>query len=84
MNRQQCEAAILEKMKEIVAIYHEYHPLGRYLSLTYLCEGDDWIQFNNRYWPSDDTEEAGEDANIPIDYHTSYSDQEVSKDDGVA
>ena len=78
MNRQQCEAAILEKMKEIVEIYHEYHPLGRYLSLTYLCEGDDWIQFNNRYW------EDGEDVNIPIDFRTSDCEREVSENDGVA
>ena len=36
MNRQECETAITEKLREIVEIYHGYHPEGRYLSLMYM------------------------------------------------
>lgn len=40
MNRQECEKIILEKLEEIVAIYHEYNQEGNYLSLTYLRDDD--------------------------------------------
>lgn len=78
MNRQQCEAAILEKMKEIVEIYHRYHPEGKYLSLTYIeVDEGEYIQFNNRSWQfEDEPEENGEDVEIPIN-------MEVNIDDGV-
>ena len=83
MTRQECEAAILGKMQEIVDIYHGYHPDGKYLSLTYLDDnGDGYIQFNNRCWVFDDPEnENGEDVDFPINYEDR---QEVNKGDGVA
>ena len=70
MNRKECEAAILEKMQEIVAIYHQYNPEGSYLSLTYMDdEGDGYIMFNNRCWQFDEDDlEDGEDVNFPIDF----------------
>lgn len=40
MYRRKCEKLILEKMKEIVTIYHEYNPDGNYLSLAYLRDKD--------------------------------------------
>ena len=76
MNRQECETAITEKLREIVEIYHGYHPEGRYLSLMYMDnENGEYLQFNNRYWSADGPAgENGEDVETPIDYHT----QEVS------
>ena len=51
MTRQECEAAILGKMQEIVDIYHQYNPNGKYLNLTYLDdENDGYIMCNNRHW----------------------------------
>lgn len=40
MNRQECEKLIIEKLKEIVTIYHEYNQDGNYLSLAYLRDED--------------------------------------------
>lgn len=61
MNRQDCEKIILEKMKDIVAIYHEYNPDGNYLTLSYLDEqSQPMIMFNNRHYD--------EDSENPIDY----------------
>lgn len=36
MTRLSIEKRILEKMAEIVAIYHEYNPSGDYLSLSFV------------------------------------------------
>lgn len=80
MNRQDCEAAILEKMHEIVDIYHKYHPEGKYLSLTYMDDDDGMIlQFNNRSWHFDDPEDGddGEDVNTPINLLWSKEDDEA-------
>lgn len=55
MNRQECEKKILEKLEEIVAIYHEYNQEGDYLYLSYMKDDDgvDKISFNNSYWEDD-------------------------------
>lgn len=68
MTRQECEKKILEKLEEIVDIYHEYHPSGRYLNLDYMSDEDgDFYGFNNRYWVFDDPDsEDGEDKDIPV------------------
>ena len=49
MTRQECEQMIAGAFKTIVDIYHIYNPDGNYLSLTYLNNGKDSINwfFNN-------------------------------------
>jgi len=71
MTRIECEKKLEEKLREIVDIYHEYNPSGRYLSLTYLDnDGDGYIGVNNRDWHEDiDTgSPAGEDIDHPIHF----------------
>lgn len=55
MDRKDCEKIILEKLKDIVAIYHEYNPDGEYLMLSYNKEDriKDNFSFNNSYWDDD-------------------------------
>lgn len=70
MTRHECETIILEKMQEIVDVYHQYNPDGRYLALTYMDEDNDgYIMCNNRCWRFDEEDkEDGEDVNFPIDF----------------
>lgn len=53
MDRRQCESLIMEKLEEIVAIYHEYNPEGRYLSLTYINDSGEYFDIVNRYYDED-------------------------------
>lgn len=55
MYRRECESLIMEKLEEIVAIYHEYNPDGEYLSLCYRNgdDGIDKVSFNNAHWDED-------------------------------
>lgn len=57
MNRVECEAKILEKLKEIKKIYKEYNPNGTHLSLAVV---NDCYMFHNSYWD--------DDFNTPINY----------------
>ncbi len=51
MKREECEAKILEKLKEIKAIAKEYDKSEEfYLSMTIY---DDSISINNRYWKTE-------------------------------
>ena len=75
MNKEECEKLIAEKLHEIVDIYHQYNPDGKYLTLCYSDqEGGIYFSASNCYWEekcNDDGEveiEAGEDADHPIDY----------------
>lgn len=36
MNREQCEQIIVQKFWEIVSIYNEYNPDGKYLSASFI------------------------------------------------
>ena len=56
MTKEQCEAIISGMMKQIIDIYHDYNPDGKYLNLAYV--GGDYWCFNNAYF--------GEDAERPI------------------
>lgn len=47
MNRLDCEAKIVEKLREIEAIAKEYCPDCRHLSLT-IIDGN--VSVNNRFW----------------------------------
>lgn len=54
MDRRQCESLIMEKLEEIVAIYHEYNPEGRYITLTYAnYSGAEYFDIVNRYYDED-------------------------------
>lgn len=55
MDRHDCEKIILEKLKDIVAIYHEYNPEGEYLYLCYVkkLDGEDGLSVNNSYYDDD-------------------------------
>lgn len=55
MTRSECEVLMLQKIKEMVDIYHKYNPHGEYLSVSYVVneEGDHVVHFNNSYWNND-------------------------------
>ena len=63
MNRGECEKAIIERLKEIVDIYHQYNQNGEYLSLTYIKDQNDgdYIRAENEYWSS------GKDYDTPLE-----------------
>lgn len=66
MDRHDCEKIILEKLKDIISIYHEYNPNGKYLTLSYSqgeeFEGIEIFNINNAYF--------GEDSEFPIKYNS--------------
>ena len=87
MTRSECEKKLEEKLREIVDIYHEYNPGGRYLSLTYLNNDDDgYINVNNRDWPADPNTgtPAGEDHDRPICFVAYTKNDENGGTDDVA
>lgn len=55
MNREHYENIILEKLEEIIAIYHEYNPTGEYMNFCYRKDdhGEDLLSFNNEHWEAD-------------------------------
>lgn len=76
MNRQECEEKIAEKLREIVDIYHQYNPDGKYLAMAYLLSDEyESISANNRYW------QDGEDQVMKIDYSSM---REVTTDERLA
>lgn len=70
MERNECERLMEQKFRELIDIYHQYNPNGKYLSATFMDDdGDGWVRINNRNWHFDDESgmEDGEDVNSPID-----------------
>lgn len=64
MNRTECETLIAEKLHEIVDIYHQYNPDGRYLTLSYSDQTDGlFYSAMNLYWE----EVRDEDGNVKIE-----------------
>ena len=57
MGRIECEKAIIQKMREIMDIYHEYNPDGDRLTMYVI---GDHYSVDNIYWKED------EDAEHPI------------------
>ena len=57
MKREECEELIIEKLREIMDVYHAYHPKGDFLSL-YVDSGS-VSGFNAHY---------GRDVNYPISF----------------
>lgn len=50
MGRIECEKAIIQKMREIMDIYHEYNPSGERLTMYVI---DDHYSVDNIYWKED-------------------------------
>ena len=74
MTQKECEKLIAEKLVEIVGIYHQYNPDGKYLSLTYMGGEGSEIWCNNRFWDfSDEGGEIGEDVDRPIIFQQPFN-----------
>lgn len=58
-NRDTCEDKIEKQLLAIKKIYEEYHPTGRYLTMT-IKDGDIFV--NNAYWEKSDKD-------YPIEFH---------------
>lgn len=64
LTRKECEAKILEKLKEIEKIVLEYNPDNKYLVMSVR---DTVFNANNDYWLNDDgSKNSGTDK--PIDF----------------
>lgn len=50
MNRKETEQAMMEKLTEIVDIYHQYNPNGTYLAVSYV---DGYLSIWNAHYGSD-------------------------------
>ena len=50
MTRKEAEEQIMQKMKEIVELYHAYNPRGRYLSMSYNMN---CLSVHNEHWAAD-------------------------------
>ena len=50
MQRKDVELALLQKLEEIVEMYHQYNPGGDYLQLSYV---DGNFHVNNAYYDAD-------------------------------
>lgn len=74
MGRIECEKAIIQKMREIMDIYHEYNPDGKRLSMTIV---NDHYSVNNIYY--DDDYDRQIDAWIADGYEDVYSHTYVKK-----
>ena len=69
MTRHECERQIAEKLVEIIDIYHQYNPDGKYLAMFYSGDEEQHISFNNRYWNiKDNIDSPGEDVHMPLNY----------------
>ena len=80
MTRQECEQIIAQKLHEIVDVYHEYHPEGKYLSLCFNADdGEAMFQFNNRNWDLPDS--RGEDVDMPIYYFVIEKEKEAESNE---
>lgn len=52
MIREECEALIANKLKEIFEVYKQYDEDAKYLSLC-VDDGGDYLEFNNNYWENE-------------------------------
>lgn len=71
MTREECERAILDKLSEIKAIYHQYNPNGLYLSMVMNGEDGTHLSVYNSDYPGGEDEDKPLDAwrNSGEDYH---------------
>lgn len=67
MTRFECEEKILEKIKEVVELYHQYNPDGCYLAASYSkTENGGVISINNSYWHGGEDSERVITANLEV------------------
>jgi len=58
MNRHNTEEKILDLLEEIMNVYREYNPDGKYLTMTFsVSEGKPYVSVNNAYWHGGDDED---------------------------
>lgn len=74
MGRIECEKAIIEKMREIMDIYHEYNPDGKRLSMAII---HDHFSVSNAYYEEDYEHQI--DAWIGAGYEDVYSNPYIKK-----
>lgn len=79
MGRIECEKAIIQKMREIMDIYHEYNPDGKRLSMTIV---NDHFSVNNIYWEEDADHQI--DAWVADGYEDVFSHNHVKKEGAEA
>lgn len=79
MGRIECEKAIIQKMREIMDIYHAYNPDGKRLSMTIV---NDHYSVNNVYYDEDYDHQI--DAWVTDDYVDVYSHNYVKKEGAEA
>lgn len=75
MQREECEQLLIRKLKEMVDVYLQYNPDGKYLCLGYLRDEDEGtfsLNVNNSYWPSIDGDPAGDDVDLPINTRVQF------------
>lgn len=78
MTRSECEVLILQKMKEMVDIYHKYNPHGEYLSVYYVANerGGHVVHINNKYWEDDAEAPVNMDGDL-VDYQRTEHDVDI-------
>lgn len=83
MTREECEKLIAEKLHEIIDIYLQYNPDGRYLSMTFQKdENGRFYTIRNECWDQIMNDDGsvrvtrGNDFDTPIDYFESVKPEE--------
>ena len=74
MGRIECEKKIIQKMREIMDIYHAYNPDGKRLSMSIV---NDHFSVNNIYWEEDADHQI--DAWVEDGYEDVFSRNHVKK-----
>ena len=64
MTRSECEERIKDLFDQIVDIYKEYNPNGKYLTAS-MVSGNS-LSINNAYWEKGETYAKGDDYKIPL------------------
>lgn len=67
MTRAECEDKIKDLFNQILDVYKEYNPAGKYLSAS-LTENS-YCFINNCFWEEGDGYERGDDYDTPINFH---------------
>ena len=79
MGRIECEKAIIQKMREIMDIYHEYNPEGKRLTMSII---DDFYSVNNTFYEDDYEHQI--DAWVEDSYEDVFSHVYVKKEGAEA
>lgn len=72
VNRHETEEKLLDLLEEIIDVYHEYNPDGKYLSMFFsVVNGDPYVSVSNAYW------HGGEDENAVITASRSFGEEDA-------